>query len=158
MSFESLPPGLLPWGLGALALGLVLGFVVGRTTGRWHARLRRLQEELSAASARLQAASDELKRREEEFEGYRTRVVEHFAGASDLFQDLTLQYRTFYDHLARGARTLCPEGSLQLESSLEQLALATGEELRAAGGAGEPDEAPEAAQGGHDEPVQPPRD
>jgi uncharacterized membrane-anchored protein YhcB (DUF1043 family) len=106
-------------------LWLVVGAALGGGAGVWFGgrssreRLQRLQGELAAAHVRLQAASEELKQQQEEHEQYRTRVVGHFSDTSDLFQDLTLQYRAFYDHLAEGARALCPEGSLRLGGDLD---------------------------------------
>ena len=34
-------------------------------------------------------------------------MSDHFAGASDRFRDLSLQYRSLFDHLSEGARALC---------------------------------------------------
>jgi uncharacterized protein len=42
-----------------------------------------------------------------ELQEYREQVQEHFTKTSDLFQNLTVQYRELYDHLANGAQDLC---------------------------------------------------
>src|SRR5690606_39350720 len=54
---------------------------------------------------------------------YRQDVSEHFAQTSKLLRDLTLQYRNVYEHLAEGARTLCPEAGTLLPGSLAEAAL-----------------------------------
>ncbi len=41
-------------------------------------------------------------------------MAAHFTQTSELVHGLTLQYRAVYDHLAEGARTLCPERMLEL--------------------------------------------
>lgn len=43
----------------------------------------------------------------EEHEQYREQVQQHFTKTSDLFQNVTMQYRELYDHLANGAQSLC---------------------------------------------------
>jgi len=95
---------------------LVLGavFWLGLALGRRRAadaieRARELED-------RLQLAEDEMNR-------YRQDVSEHFAQTSKLLRDLTLQYRNVYEHLAEGARTLCPEAGTLLPGSLAEAAL-----------------------------------
>ena len=84
----------------ALAAGALLGIVVGR-----RASLDRL---------RCQELEAELSRVREGATRYREDVAEHFTKTSELVKGLTLQYRTVYDHLAEGARTLCPERVIEL--------------------------------------------
>jgi len=86
-------------------------FFLGRRTGGSAARVRELGEELE--SAREESA--ELRR---DLDGYKTRVADHFAETSHRLHDLTLQYRAVYDHLAKGASELCPEGFEKLEGGL----------------------------------------
>lgn len=43
----------------------------------------------------------------QEHEAYRELVQQHFSKTSDLFQNVTMQYRGLYDHLASGAQSLC---------------------------------------------------
>jgi len=96
-------------GIAALATFFV-GLVFGRSAARrTAARARELEE-------RLRGAEDEMAR-------YRSQVSEHFAETSTLLRDLTLQYRNVYEHLAEGARTLCPEGAQLLAPSLAEAAL-----------------------------------
>jgi uncharacterized protein len=90
------------------ALGL---FFLGRWTGNGAARVRELKTELAAAQ-------EETQRVREDLDGYKARVTDHFAETSQRLHDLTLQYRAVYDHLAKGASELCPEGFEKLEGGL----------------------------------------
>lgn len=74
-------------------LGVGLGLIIMAFAGRDTKRAAKLQEELNRVTAR--------------FEEYRQEVGQHFEKTSDLFQDLTERYRTFYEHLAGGAQALC---------------------------------------------------
>ena len=92
--------------LGALAVAAVAGaggFVFGaRGVRRLAARNAALEGELAEARAEALRARDELA-------SYRRRVADHFTGAAEKLQVLTLQYRSVYEHLARGASELCPD-------------------------------------------------
>jgi len=99
----------LPWIAAALAAIALfgIGFRFGRRTGRDAIdRARDLEERLAIA--------------EEDMTRYRTQVSEHFDETSRLLRDLTLQYRTIYEHLSDGARTLCPDGANLLAPSLAE--------------------------------------
>ena len=84
----------------ALAAGALLGIVIGRRASL--DRLRRQELEAELSQVREGAGR------------YREEVAEHFTKTSELVKGLTLQYRTVYDHLAEGARTLCPEKVIEL--------------------------------------------
>jgi uncharacterized membrane-anchored protein YhcB (DUF1043 family) len=110
----------------ATLLALVVGVLIGRRSGRSRERIGELESQLEAvgkerelAQASLQAAKEEIKRVETELREYRADVVEHFTGTSGLLRDLTLQYRSVYDHLTKGATSLCPEGSVSLLEGLQ---------------------------------------
>jgi uncharacterized membrane-anchored protein YhcB (DUF1043 family) len=118
----------------AAAVGLVLGFLAGRHTGRSAERIReleahveRLEKEREQALAELAAAREMLRLKQEELDAYRGRVADHFAGTSELLRDLTHRYRSVYAHLTAGASELCPEGFVGLEEGLEPGALSSGE-------------------------------
>ena len=96
-------------GVSALA-AFVVGLLFGRSSGRH-------------AAARASELEESLKGAEDEMARYRSQVSEHFAETSTLLRDLTLQYRNVYEHLAEGARTLCPEGVQLLAPSLAEAAL-----------------------------------
>ncbi len=121
--------------LAGLAVGLLVGALLGRRTNRVRAYARGLEQKLEEqrlAQERLaadaQAARDELKQSRQDAEAYRDRVAEHFGGTSRLLRDLTLQYSAVYEHLSGGARDLCPEGSISIEPGLPESPLLPGAE------------------------------
>ncbi len=111
-----------------VAAGLAVAaaaFFVGRVTGGGAKRRRELEaqlanahEEISRLTAEAQDLLEQLRMAREEHEAYRLNVVDHFSGTSDLLRDLTVQYRSVYEHLTRGASTLCPEGFVGLTEGL----------------------------------------
>jgi len=125
----SLDPIILVVAALAVAVAFAAGLYFGRRRARHDAeRARELED-------RLQLAEDEMNR-------YRADVSEHFGATSKLLRDLTLQYRSVYEHLAEGARTLCPEADSLLPMSLAELALPAAAS-EAARGNGAADPAPE---------------
>ncbi|HTF35368.1 MAG TPA: DUF1043 family protein [Myxococcota bacterium] len=89
--------------LGGAALA---GLLVGRTSGRAAAkRCHELEEELAASQAALGK--------------YRSEVGAHFGQTSELLRAMTHHYRAVYEHLAEGARTLCPEQATGLGAGLD---------------------------------------
>jgi len=130
-------------------VALVIGFLLGRRTGKVRERIGELESQLEAvgkerefAQASLEAAKEEIKRVETEIQEYRADVVEHFTGTSGLLRDLTVQYRSVYDHLTKGATSLCPEGSVDLLEGLrsEKLLEEAGPSSAASGEEGPQDE------------------
>jgi len=111
-----------------VAAGLAVAlaaFFLGRVTGRGAIRRRELEEQLANAheelaglAAEVEGLLDQLRAAREKHEAYRLSVVDHFAGTSDLLRDLTVQYRSVYEHLTKGASTLCPEGFVGLTEGL----------------------------------------
>lgn len=130
-----------PQALWIAAAGGLVAFLIGLATGRGAGRgaIRRARE----LEDRLIAAEDEMTR-------YRTQVSEHFAETSKLLHDLTLQYRNVYEHLADGARTLCPGGAALLAPSLAEAALPAASEAPAAEAEPEPDDQLDLELGGPD--------
>ena len=102
-------PGL--WIAIAAVGAAALGFALGRIGGAGARRARALQ----LALAEERAAHD---RARSDYEAYRKRVADHFTETSERLHDLTLQYRSVYEHLAKGATELCPEGFSKLEGGL----------------------------------------
>ena len=95
----------------AVLVALAVGFLLGRGTGTNARALRSLESELDAEQrAHLRTRS--------ESEAYRKQVTDHFTETSERLHDLTLQYRSVYEHLAKGASELCPEGFAKLEGGL----------------------------------------
>lgn len=95
--------------IAVLAAGV--GFAIGRIGGAAARRARALQ----VALAEERAAHDKAR---SEYEAYRKSVADHFSETSERLHDLTLQYRSVYEHLAKGASELCPEGFSKLEGGL----------------------------------------
>ena len=108
--------------------GLVMtaaAFFLGRRTSAGVARQLELEAELTTAhseQARAEAEAERLRNEldagRKEYDEYRLNVVDHFSGTSDLLRDLTVQYRSVYEHLTQGASTLCPEGFVGLTEGL----------------------------------------
>jgi len=103
----------------------VAAFFAGRVTGGGASRRRELEEQLANAhedlsglAAEVEELSEQLRAAREKHEAYRLSVVDHFSGTSDLLRDLTVQYRSVYEHLTKGASTLCPEGFVGLTAGL----------------------------------------
>jgi uncharacterized protein len=90
--------GTVGWLL-VVAVGIALGFSVGRLWPGSAARLNALEEERDAAR--------------EDLETYRQEVSAHFARTAHLFDKVTADYRGLYEHLATGSRQL---GALRGES------------------------------------------
>lgn len=109
----SLDPVTLAIAAVALAATFLIGLAIGRASARRTAdRARDLEDRLQLA--------------EEEMNQYRAQVSDHFSDTSKLLRDLTLQYRNVYEHLADGARTLCPEAGRLLPSSFAEAASPAG--------------------------------
>jgi hypothetical protein len=95
---------------GSLLVGILVGALFARAGSRREAaRARELEEQLRSSEA--------------EHTRYRGQVSEHFTETSRRLRDLTLQYKSVYEHLADGARTLCPEGNIEIAASLAEAAL-----------------------------------
>lgn len=109
--------------------GFLIGLALGRSSSKLEARVRELEGELAESHASLAR--------------YREEVGGHFGKTSDLLRDLTLQYRAVYDHLAEGARSLCPDLSNGLPAGGVERLLAEQSETR---GAASPVEAPATRQ------------
>jgi uncharacterized membrane-anchored protein YhcB (DUF1043 family) len=122
-----------PWA--AAVVALAAGFLLGRA-GQGPKRRRELEGELSVLRGLEEegrSTREGLERRLEEAQveadAYKQKVVDHFYGTSDELRALTLQYRSVFDHLADGARELCPDEIGQLEGEFGVPALGAGEEL-----------------------------
>jgi len=118
-------PDVMGYGVAAGLALAVAAFFVGRLTGAGANRRRELeeqladtQEELARAAADAEDLLEQLGKAREEHAAYRLNVMDHFSGTSDLLRDLTVQYRSVYEHLTKGASTLCPEGFVALTQGL----------------------------------------
>src|SRR5262245_64260866 len=82
-------------GVALIAVGLVLGLFGTPGDSKSRKRVRELE--------------DELERLRQQQERYRESVAQHFGRTSDIFRNLTGDYRALYAHLADGARNLASE-------------------------------------------------
>ena len=95
---------------GSLLVGILVGALFARAGSRREA-------------AHARELGKQLRSSEAEQTRYRGQVSEHFSETSRRLRDLTLQYKSVYEHLADGARTLCPEGTIEIAASLAEAAL-----------------------------------
>lgn len=87
--------------LASLAVGLVIGTLVGRT--------------LSGATKQRRTLTEELRKKDDELKTYQHKVTEHFITTSELVNNLTHSYKEVHQHLADSAMTLTnPEISNKL--------------------------------------------
>jgi uncharacterized membrane-anchored protein YhcB (DUF1043 family) len=107
MMLESLSPSAVALAGVAIALAAAIAGLA------WGGRgLRKLAERNAVLEREVLEARDELA-------SYRRRVADHFTGAAEKLQVLTLQYRSVYEHLARGASELCPDDFRPVAAGLD---------------------------------------
>lgn len=82
-------------GLLCVLVGIVLGALLYKFFRSDETRVRQLEEQLQTLS--------------DEYENYKKDVHAHFGDSAQLLNRLTESYKDVYQHLAQGARTLCPE-------------------------------------------------
>lgn len=85
------------WGVGLIsfAFGLACGIAAAYFTTGNRQRISELESELASA--------------QQQFDGYREQVGQHFMKTSDLVQKMTASYRDVYEHLASGSQALCED-------------------------------------------------
>ena len=88
-----------------VAIGIALGFSVGRL---W-----------PGSAARVTALEKERNEAREDLQNYRQEVGQHFERTAELFDKVTADYRDLYEHLARSERQL---GAIRGESASSSLA------------------------------------
>jgi uncharacterized protein len=81
--------------LGCLLAGAVIGAVLFKM--------------LKSDEARVQQLESQLQQLSDEYEHYKKDVHGHFSDSALLIGKLTESYRDVYQHLAHGARNLCPD-------------------------------------------------
>lgn len=84
------------WLLGLVCLlgGIVIGAILYKFLRSDEVRVHQLEDQLQTLS--------------DEFENYKKDVHAHFGDSAQLLNKLTESYKDVYQHLAQGARTLCP--------------------------------------------------
>jgi uncharacterized membrane-anchored protein YhcB (DUF1043 family) len=92
--------------------GILLGLAIGRGSPRLAKRCQELETELAQSQAELAT--------------YRQQVGQHFNATGELLRAMTAQYRTVYEHLAEGARTLCPDHAASLSAGPNEPLLGDG--------------------------------
>lgn len=80
-------------GLAILAIGVIVGIVIGYFGLGDRRRSQELQNELDTL--------------QQEFDLYKDKVSRHFLQTSELVQKMTSSYREVYEHLASGSEELC---------------------------------------------------
>ena len=103
---------LLAFAGGALAGGLITGWLVRRGDHTAQHRVAELGIELAKLRSELDARG--------------AQISSHFVRTSDLFRDLTERYTELYAHLADGARQFCPDETPAIARGLEGLLPAGG--------------------------------
>jgi len=81
--------------LGCFLVGAAAGALLFKTFRSDEAQVRDLKKQLQQLS--------------EEHENYKSHVHSHFGSTSRLFNQLSDSYRDVYQHMAEGARQLCPD-------------------------------------------------
>ncbi|MES2604376.1 MAG: DUF1043 family protein [Pseudomonadota bacterium] len=82
-------------GLGCLLAGAVIGAILFKLLKSDEARVQHLESQLQQVS--------------DEYENYKKEVHGHFSDSAILIGKLTESYKDVYQHLAHGARNLCPD-------------------------------------------------
>lgn len=127
--------GTLTWLL-IVAVGIVAGVAIGRFWPLDSLRMRTIEGERDSARAEL--------------ERYRQEVSTHFQRTGQLFDRITSDYRSLYEHLASGADQLCAPSQadvLQAEPEQRKLALAHAEAAAQAEAAAPPEGASQSGAG-----------
>lgn len=130
------------WVMFAGIAGFAIGFIVARLSGD--------------DSKKTDALEAELEKARTEAREYRKQVAEHFAVTAHHFNSMTANYRAIYEHLAKGAQTLCSGegvGRLSMDASAEKLPEALDENIDQPGQDKSHQAAPEANNGQNDKPL-----
>ncbi len=85
------------WGVGLIsfAFGLACGIAGAYLMTGNRQRIKELESRLAST--------------QQQFDGYREQVSQHFMKTSDLVQKMTSSYRDVYEHLASGSQALCED-------------------------------------------------
>ncbi len=94
-------------GIVALAIGAVIGYLMGRSSASDTSQQDELTKQLEAAQLELN--------------GYKEQVNGHFARTAELVNNLTESYKDVHQHLASSAQQLCKDGTAaqSLEASMQ---------------------------------------
>ncbi len=94
-------------GIVALAIGAVIGYLMGRSSASDTSQQDELKKQLEAAHLELN--------------GYKEQVNGHFARTAELVNNLTESYKDVHQHLASSAQQLCKDGvaAQSLEAAMQ---------------------------------------
>jgi len=94
-------------GIVALAIGAVIGYLMGRSSTNDTSQQDELTRQLDAAH--------------QELNNYKEQVNGHFARTAELVNNLTESYKDVHQHLASSAQQLCKDGTAaqSLEASMQ---------------------------------------
>lgn len=107
----------------------IVTFLAGSAAGALLYKVYRSDE------AKVRQLETRLQQLGEEHENYKSSVHSHFNSTAKLLNDMTESYRNVYQHMASGARTLCPEYiSSQLSLGTDAKALLETDNISATSG------------------------
>jgi len=86
---------------GLFTVGVIIGLLIGARTNAARRHARWLESELDRTRAELN--------------GYQNQVTRHFAETAQIFNTLSSDYQTVYQHLASGCQQLCRGEHPQLD-------------------------------------------
>ena len=99
---------------GMLAVGVLVGFFVGRSKG-------------DTSAPRVKELEDSLTQAEQDMQQYRGQVTGHFEKTATLFNQLTNDYREVYEHLANSSEQLCGDQVAKLKGLTAETKVLEGE-------------------------------
>lgn len=94
-----------------VSIGILIGFAAGFYISRLDDPHKKKREELEN---KLELATEEMI-------NYKQDVTEHFVKTSNLVNDMTDSYRAVYNHMAEGAKNLCPKPLIESLATQNQL-------------------------------------
>jgi len=118
---EIIPLLLIPFILGFTA-GVVFILLKLKGGAKW---LRAIEADLEQAQERAESLERDLKCKQDEINHYKENVTGHFTKTAELFNTLTNDYRSIYEHMAKGAQELCSGSVVQLSSHMPNERLLT---------------------------------
>lgn len=91
-------------GIVALAIGALIGYLIGRA---------------NSDNGQQKELMEQLEETQQELNGYKAQVDNHFIRTAELVNNLTESYKEVHEHLANSAQTLCKDsvGAQRLEAS-----------------------------------------
>jgi uncharacterized membrane-anchored protein YhcB (DUF1043 family) len=105
----------------AMPVLFIGGLLIGRAYSPGGKRINSLKQEIRQTQADLDQTSSVLDQTQTALETaqgmseeYRQQVTKHFSKTAELVNELTINYKAVYEHLATSAVNLCDEGAALL--------------------------------------------